>query len=184
MAQKYLSLFISLLLLPLLLSAQSQRGEYLKIDYLNVSELQIENFNDNVIDQLKEYKDQRLSDGMIDSWILYRVKFAGSASTNYNFVSITSAPSIDSFDAHNQGDDPEMNRMVEDNLFGVSKSELWSVRNTMTDNMDGEPSNYLMMDYMHVKLGRELEYQMLEDEVAKPLHESRMENDRMDDWEM
>jgi len=77
-----------------------------------------------------------------------------------------------------------MNQMMEDNLFGVSKSELWSVRNTMTDNMDDEPSNYLMMAYMHVKLGRELEYQMLEDEVAKPLHESRMENDRMDDWEM
>jgi len=184
MAQKYLSFILSILLLPLLLSAQSQRGEYLKIEYLNVSELQIENFNDSVIEQLKEYKDQRLSDGDIDSWILYRVMFAGSASSHYNFISITSAPSLDSFDAHNHGDNPEMNQMIEDNLFGVSKSELWSVRNTMTDNMDGEPSNYLMMDYMHVKLGRELEYQMLEDEVAKPLHESRMENDRMDDWEM
>jgi hypothetical protein len=184
MAHKYLSLVLSLLLFPLLLFAQSQRGEYLKIDYLNVSELQIENFNDSVIEQLKEYKDQRLSSGEIDSWMLYRVKFSGSASTNYNFVSITSAANLNSFDEHNNNYDSQMNRMVEENLFGISKSELWSVRNTMTDEMDGQPSNYLMMDYMHVKLGRELEYQMLEDEVAKPLHERRLENDRMDDWEM
>jgi hypothetical protein len=50
--------------------------------------------------------------------------------------------------------------------------------------MDNEPSHFLMMDYMDVRLGRELEYQMLEDEVAKPLHETRLENNRMDDWEM
>jgi len=184
MAIRYLSLTLSLLFLPIMLCAQSQRGEYLKIDYLNVSEQQLENFKDEVIDQMKEYKEERFAEGEIDSWILYRVMFSGSASRSYNYVSITSTGSLDSFDEFNNDNPNEINDLSEENLFSINKSELWTVRNTMTDQMDDDPSHYLMMDYMDVRLGRELEYQMLEDEVAKPLHETRLENNRMDDWEM
>lgn len=184
MATRYLSLTLTLLLFPILLIAQSQRGEYLKIDYLNVSTLQMQNFNDIVIDQIKDYKDDRLAAGEIDSWILYRVLFAGSASNDYNFISVTSTGSLDSFDKFNNDYPNELNNMIENNYFTINKSELWTVRNTMTDELDSEPSHFLMMDYMEVRLGRELEYQMLEDEVAKPLHEQRLANDRMDDWEM
>ena len=184
MAHRLLSLTLTLLLLPLLINAQSQRGEYLKIDYLNVSADQMQNFNDEVIQEIKEYKDQRLTNGDIDSWILYRVLFSGSASNDYNYVSITSTSSLDAFDAFNNNFENAMGEMSEDNQFDISKSELWTVRNTMKDELNGEPSHFLMMDYMHVKLGRELEYQMLEDEVAKPLHQMRVDNNRMDDWEM
>ena len=184
MAHRLLSLTLTLLLLPLLINAQSQRGEYLKIDYLNVSADQMQNFNDEVIQEIKEYKDQRLTNGDIDSWILYRVLFSGSASNDYNYVSITSTSSLDAFDAFNNNFENAMGEMSEDNQFDISKSELWTVRNTMKDELEGEPSHFLMMDYMHVKLGRELEYQMLEDEVAKPLHQMRVDNNRMDDWEM
>ena len=69
-------------------------------------------------------------------------------------------------------------------MYQLSQSELWTVRNSLVSDMVTKPSNYLMMDYMHVNLGRELEYQMLEDEVAKPLHEERMSNDKMEAWEM
>lgn len=184
MAYRFLTFILTFIFLPLLLVAQSQRGEYLKIDYLNVSPEQIQDFNDNAVEQIKEYKDERLANGDIDSWILYRVLFSGSASNNYNFVSITSTRSIGTFDKFNNGFPNTMNAMSEQNKFDISKSELWTVRNTITDQIQGEPSNFLMMDYMDVRLGRELEYQMLEDEVAKPLHEQRLENDRMDDWEM
>lgn len=184
MAYRFLTFTLTFIFLPLLLVAQSQRGEYLKIDYLNVSPEQIQDFNDNAVEQIKEYKDERLANGDIDSWILYRVLFSGSASNNYNFVSITSTGSIGTFDKFNNGFPNTMNAMSEQNKFDISKSELWTVRNTITDQIQGEPSNFLMMDYMDVRLGRELEYQMLEDEVAKPLHEQRLENDRMDDWEM
>jgi hypothetical protein len=144
----------------------------------------MQNFNDEVIQEIKEYKDQRLANGDIDSWILYRVLFSGSASNEYNYVSITSTSSLEAFDAFNNNFENAMGNMSEDNQFDISKSELWTVRNTMKDELDGEPSHFLMMDYMHVKLGRELEYQMLEDEVAKPLHQMRVDNNRMDDWEM
>jgi len=184
MALRYLSLTLSLLLFPLLLSAQSQRGEYLKIDYLDVSADQMQDFNENVIMQIKEYKNERLASGDIDSWILYRILFSGSASNDYNYVSITSTGTLDSFDEFNNNFTNTMNLLSQQNKFNISKSELWTVRNTISDQIEGEPSNFLMMDYMDVRLGRELEYQMLEDEVAKPLHEQRLENDRMDDWEM
>lgn len=184
MAFRSLTFSLILLFLPLLLSAQSQRGEYLRIDYLNVSADQMQDFNDNVIEQIKEYKDERIDNGDIDSWILYRVLFAGSASNNYNYVSVTSTGTLESFDKFNNSFPNTMNVMSEQNKFDISKSELWTVRNTISDQIRGEPSNFLMMDYMDVRLGRELEYQMLEDEIAKPLHVQRLENDRMDDWEM
>jgi len=184
MASRFLTFTLSLLLFPLLLNAQSQRGEYLKIDYLNVSADQMQNFHDNVIMQIKEYKNERLANGEIDSWIFYRVLFFGSASNNYNFVSITSTGTLNSFDEFNYDFSNTIEAMSELNKFDISKSELWTVRNTISNEIQGEPSNFLIMDYMDVRLGRELEYQMLEDEVAKPLHIQRLESDRMDDWEM
>ncbi|MEX0994839.1 MAG: hypothetical protein WD599_04870, partial [Balneolaceae bacterium] len=68
----------------------------------------------------------------------------------------------------------------------IMHSELWRVTNSLKqdDKEFNEPSRYLMIDYMEVALGREFEYQMFEDEVAKPLHEERMNLDRMDAWEL
>lgn len=184
MATKYLSLTLSLLLLPFFLTAQTQRGEYLKIDYLNISQQQMDTFKNSVINQLKEHKNERITDGEIDSWILYRTLFSGSASTNYNYVSITTAKSLDAFDEFNSSYPDHIKEFSEQNRYAINKSELWLTRNTASDSMTDVPSSYLMMDYMAVKLGRELEYQMLEDEVAKPIHEHRLERDIMVNWEM
>lgn len=184
MATKYITITLSLLLFPLLLTAQTQRGEYLKIDYLTVTQPQMERFTDSVVNQLKEYHSDRVEDGEIDTWTIYRVLFSGSASNTYNYVSITTAASLDSFDELSNTHPNRIQEFSDQNRYSINKSELWSVRNTLSDSTVDVPSNYLMMDYMDVRLGRELEYQMLEDEVAKPLHEQRMDQDIMEDWEM
>lgn len=173
-----------LLLIPTLCLAQSDQGLYLKVEYLKVSMDQINQFSDRVVDQLQQTKSSRISDGSIHSWALYRVQYSGSASSDYNFVSITTAPSLEAFDIPNNGYEDPLITHSERNRFELNKSELWTVRNSVKNTENSSLSNYIMMDYMDVRLGRELEYQMLEDEVAKPLHKQRMDDNRMEGWEM
>lgn len=42
----------------------------------------------------------------------------------------------------------------------------------------------MTMDYMDVSPGKGLDYLMLEDEIAKPIHEQRIGNDRMVGWQV
>lgn len=184
MASKIFKLTLVLLILPVLSMAQFDQEHYLKIDYLDVSPDQINEFNDQVINQLLEEKSNNVSDGEIDGWAIYRVLFSGSASSRYNFVSVTIASSLDAFENSATDYSDLLSSLSDQNRFGISKAELWSVRNSVNNSENSNLSNYMMMDYMDVRLGRELEYQMLEDEVAKPLHEQRMDRDIMEGWEM
>ncbi len=184
MVARILKLTLAAVLLPLLLHSQSTQGVYLKIDYLDVDHTQLTEFKDRIVPQLKDHKNERLSSGHINSWTVYRVLYSGSGSMNYNYVSITAASSIDAFDEPNNNEPDQILNFSERDMYKLAGSELWRVRNSLVHEMIQEPSNFLMMDYMAVRLGRELEYQMLEDEVAKPLHEQRMERGNMEGWEM
>ncbi|WP_340102510.1 hypothetical protein [Rhodohalobacter sp. 8-1] len=156
----------------------------MKIDYLNVDQDQVNSFTNQVIDELLQENESRVSDGTIDTWAMYSVLFYGSASTPYNYVSVTISSSLNSFDVPNNNYSDPLVTHTEQNRFEITKSELWTVRNSISDLQNNELSNYMMMDYMDVRLGRELEYQMLEDEVAKPIHEHRLDRGIMEAWEM
>lgn len=184
MVARILKLTLAAVLLPLLLHSQTKQGVYLKIDYLNVNHTQLSEFKDRIVPQLKDHKNERLSSGDIESWTVYRVLYAGSGSMDYNYVSITAAQRLSAFDEPNSNVSDKLVDYSERDMYKLAGSEIWRVRNSVVHNMAAEPSNFIMMDYMAVRLGRELEYQMLEDEVAKPLHEQRMERGNMEGWEM
>ncbi|WP_372638535.1 hypothetical protein, partial [Fodinibius sp.] len=46
------------------------------------------------------------------------------------------------------------------------------------------PTRYMSMDYMEVAPDKNPDYLMLEDEVAKPIHNARIEEDIMSGWEV
>ncbi len=184
MVGKILKLTLVLVVFPLLLHAQSKQGLYLKFDYLDVDHTQLTVFKDQIVPQLSEHMNNRLSAGDIELWTVYRVLFSGSDSNNYNYVSIIASSSLDAFDEPKNNQPDQLLDYSEQDMYTLKRSELWKVRNTIAEDLANESSNFLMMDYMHVRLGRELEYQMLEDEVAKPLHEQRIDRDTMEAWEM
>ena len=68
----------------------------------------------------------------------------------------------------------------------VVKTELWKVENTLSASADSsnKQSKYVSMDYMKVVPGKSPDYLMLEDEIAKPIHEERMEQNIMNGWEV
>jgi hypothetical protein len=177
------------LLFSLTSTGQSLQGEYMKVDYLSVASEYEEEFLEQTRTNWKNLQQSRIEEGEISSWKLYKVKFPGSWNTSYNYVSVTSAGSMSAFESSDHRTlAVESSGQSSSSAYRPSQSivhsELWVVRNSITKSEDFVPSQYFMMDYMDVPLGREYEYQMFEDEIARPLHEDRMEMDRMNAWEL
>lgn len=179
MFKKLMNLALPLILISATAFAQSHHGAYLKIDYITVEKQEHKNFRTFIQNEMHSLKKDRISDSDVISWQVYEVVYPGSQNTSYNYISITTSSSLNSFDFEANNEDYS----IRDNFF-ASRSEIWKVRNSkyLDDNI--EPSKYIMMDYMNVALGREYEYQMLEDEIALPLHTERMNRDIMQAWEM
>ncbi|MEX0771005.1 MAG: hypothetical protein WD035_09750 [Balneolaceae bacterium] len=184
-------ILLILLMYALPLSAQSQQGAYLKVDYLLIEAEDTENFLYQLQNSRKLLRDNQMHEGEIIRWQFYKVIYPGSHGHDYNYISVTVANSLSAFETNPRLRPGTGNRNSGQPGFfelngNIRHSELWRVKNSiLKSDADLEtPSRYLMIDYMEVVPGREFEYQMFEDEVAKPLHEERMNLDRMDGWEL
>lgn len=179
-----MNLAIPLLLFSVTVFAQSEHGTYLKIDYLNVDKQEHETFRAFVKNEFHSFKDARISDSDISGWQVYEIVYPGSHNSSYNYISITTSSSLSAFDFESDDDSDFLSGNSIRENFSAPHSEIWKVRNSryLEDNIS--PSKYIMMDYMNVALGREYEYQMLEDEIALPLHTERMNRNIMQAWEM
>ncbi|MGM0546563.1 MAG: hypothetical protein ACQEST_07560 [Bacteroidota bacterium] len=173
--------------------AQNQEDDYRKVDYLKVEQSQLEKFVQVMEkDMIAGFEDLLGTDG-IKSWYLYKVKYPGGNTSEYNLVSITTSSSMESLGDHFSdtvtpgfipstiGDNVERQLSK---LASLVKSEIWKIENSAFADTGASPSRYMTMDFMNVAQGRDLDYLMLEDEIAKPIHLERMERDRMEGWEV
>ncbi len=190
----YLSIISATLLLVLTTTvslAQNHQGYYMHIDYLHIEQSEIMNFERGVEEVIKPIQQARIDSENLNEWYLYRVAFPGSRDTRYNYVAVSISNDISDFeDVHNQViqsyDGNDMRRMMSlyFNMMAPTHSELWRINNSVLATEDAKPSRYFGMDYMDVPEGMEYAYQMMEDEVARPLHELRMEMGNMEGWEL
>lgn len=173
--------------------AQSQKNNYKKIDYIQVNQDHQEQFL-SLAEQLETSYGALIESGDLLSWSLYKVHYPGGKQSGYSFVSVATAPSLNSFESSfskvtapefipagiNTEDETQF-----ENICSLVKSELWKVENWISgsDTANGI-SQYMTMDYMEVAPGKTYDYLMLEDEIAKPIHEARLERDRMEGWEV
>lgn len=171
--------------------AQSHTSKYMHIDYIMVSTDQEEEFLFNVRESFLPVQSARKENGTITDWYLYRVTYPGSQNSAYNFVVITISESMSAFeDVRNDVGDHLGSASGQQQLdkykrlLSPNHSELWRIKNSVLPSEDAKPSRYIVMNYMTVGLGYEYEYQMFEDEVARPIHEERMERDVMKGWEL
>lgn len=189
------------LLLPLLLClllldisfAQTQQNHYKKIDYLKVDQTELDRFlNVSNKDFVSGFA-ALISSDKIQSWYLYKVKYPSGKKSDYNFVSITTASSIDTLNNHFSDHDAPgfvpssvttRGKEQLSKLATLVKSELWKVENEVYADTGANPSQYMTMDYMDVAAGKDLDYLMLEDEIAKPVHLERINRERMAGWQV
>jgi hypothetical protein len=171
--------------------SQSHEGNYMHIDYLNVDQKSVDAFEKYIKSSVIPIQKTSIESDNIQAWYLYRVAYPGTHNTFYNYVMISISDNISSFEnlrnhirQNYSADDSE--GMNEDyyNLLLPNHSELWRINNSVLSSEDAKPSKYFGMDYMKVASGMEYAYQMMEDEVARPLHETRMELGSMKGWEL
>jgi len=187
---RFLNLFLFVFVLHGVCFSQLNEGSYIKIDYIDVIASNEKKFIEKVSSDLKSVQNSRVNNNDLIYWRLYKVVFPGSRDAGYNYVMVTAASSMDPFEeeilsttvkpASNIGNAIAALKSLHDRQY----SEIWVVRNALELDSDNTPARFVTMDYMNVKPGKEFQYRMLEDEVAKPLHQERMNIERMDKWEM
>jgi hypothetical protein len=172
---------------------QTKDDLYKKTDYLQINQTQLDQFMEVAEKHLVSGFSSLLKNDDVKGWYLYKVKYPGGEKSNYNFVSVTVSSSINSLgdyfsdtDAPGFVPSPTSERGAEQlaKLATLVKSELWRVENSVYADTGATPSRYMSMDYMKVAPGKNPDYLMLEDEIAKPIHIERIERDRMAGWEV
>lgn len=192
--KKVLSVTFLICLLASIVVAQNNiPDQYKKTDYLRIEEGNIDEFLNHSEQVLKPRYQELVDSGVITSWALYHVRFPGGEKSNYHFISITKATDIDTLlNAFNNLQSPiyvptntgEQGQKLA-SMCTLIKSELWKIENVLP--MGGEntaPSKYMTMDYMEVAPGKNPDYLMLEDEIAKPIHKQRIDKNAMAGWEV
>lgn len=172
---------------------QTEDDVYKKIDYLQVNQTQLNRFLNIANKNLVSGFSSLLENDNIQAWCLYKVKFPGGKESTYNFVSITTTSSINNLGNHfSNSDTPGFIPSAISNggaeqlskLATLVKSEVWRTENSVYADTGSAPSRYLSMDYMKVAQGKNPDYLMLEDEIAKPIHQERIKQNRMAGWEV
>lgn len=192
MLMKKLTLFSVLLTLILTgtVFPQNIQNDYKKIDYIHVNADQLSSFIDLAAGDLAESYQQLIDEGNLQNWRLYFVEYPGGEKNDYNFVSIASASDLATFEElfSSVSASPYIPSVVSSEISSVgntvTKMELWKVQNAIVDSTNGHPSKYMTMDYMDVAPGKNPDYLMLEEEVAKPIHSARIDQQIMAGWEV
>ncbi len=174
--------------------AQSNINDYRKIDYLSVDDGNIDAFLKVAENELKPIYQKLVDSEAIKSWVLYAAKHPGGEKSNYNLISITTADDLDRLDEQfgNVGvshfipsSASSKQAKTLQQLSALVKSELWLVENLVSANdTSNNPSQYMNMGYMNVAPGKSPDYLMLEEEIAKPIHEERINQNTMAGWEV
>lgn len=195
MKKRILSTCLLLLFIVSYSYSQTERLDYKKVDYIKVENGNDREFLNTVKGAMSSAYQKLIDSGDIKSWRVYKVNFPGGEKSNYNYVNIVTTEDIRSFEDNfsNISSLFFVPKSAESNGLGglasivdLQASEIWKVRSLIpgdTTQAD-EPSRYMTMDYMDVAQGRGLEYLMLEDEVAMPLHKERISRDNMKGWEV
>lgn len=171
--------------------AQDRQGKYMHVDYLKIENSSDDDFLRHISSTFLSIQELRKENGSIDNWYVYKVTYPGTQNSFYNYVVITISEQMSGFeDVLEQYSDQlprkDRQKLTDDYMSFLSPnhSELWKIRNSVVTDDSFSPSRYIVINYMNVGLGYEYEYQMFEDEIARPLHEERMNRNQMRGWEL
>lgn len=168
--------------------SQTHEGAYLNVDYLKVEYGDYSEFEDLVRSSWKDVYEDNLGEDKMTGWYFYRVSYPGGQSGKYNYVVITSFNDLNTV-ASVTGEIREQKGDRDDDLMDQAidyathqHSELWKTEAGVMTASGDEPAPYVVMNYMMVNPGKEAEYITLENDMARPLHEERIEEGEMYSW--
>lgn len=168
--------------------SQTEEGAYLNFDYLKVEAEDYTEFEEFVKSQWKPLYENEIGQEKITGWYFYRVAYPGGQAADYNYVLLTTFDELNTIVKVNREmrkQNANLERDIMQQTFDLAThqfSELWKTEAGTMNNVKKGPGLYAVMNYMMVKPGKEAEYMTLENDMARPLHEARIEQGEMYSW--
>ncbi len=138
----------------------------------------------------KPMHQERIRQGIIASWTLYAVEFTGS-SDSYNYVAITTYNDPKNIENPWNADIPaevhpnmSLAEMMErtNKSREIVSSELYSGVAAIPEIPFKDPAEYIMVNFMKVEPGKNSEYESIEKDVWKPIHEESIRSGKTVGW--
>lgn len=164
---------------PVMGNAQENEAPlFAQVDFIKVMPENGDKFIEFIKNNIKPLQFERIKQGKILGWFLYKVRFTGSGDC-YNYAGVTLYPNPAAIEYPFQGIDvgkilpgKDMNKVL---LEASSLREM--VHSTLISRQsfaypEGGPGDfkYLQIDYMKVETGKEDEYFDVETKIWKPVH--------------
>lgn len=184
------TLLMGFLCLPSNLAlGQESQSVYVQLDYMKVPPGGGAEYLAMEQEIWKAIHQERISRGLLTLWALYSVPFA-PADADYDYVTVNVFDDLSKLEntfaeeivqtAHPDADLDAMMQRTE-SARAILHSEVWQLVDAV---QAGEPSNYLVVNYMSVPEGGGEAYLAMEQEIAKPMHQVRIREGMMDNWEL
>lgn len=175
----------TLLLCCLPVEAQQSENVYYKFDYLSVEKGDETPYLKVQRNSIKPIMQSRIKEGEILGWYQYQFQYPGGTSRSYNYLMITLYPDLKYLESERNDSKLQQAYSKLGGTSTLSHTEIWK----KVIDLENQPekfrdSKYLMIDYMDVTPGMDYEYQMLEDEVARPIHQERIKDEALAGWEV
>lgn len=133
----------------------------------------------------------RKKNGKITNWALYKVHFAGVAE-EYNYVAVSYYDSFvktepnDNFPELMKAANPKadataiLEKMI--NIRTIQRQALYNRIDGTTPKAGAPATKYVLIDFMKSKAGMDAEYNKLERETWKPVHQVLVDGDKRNGW--
>ncbi|MEX0844547.1 MAG: hypothetical protein WD022_04665 [Balneolaceae bacterium] len=168
--------------------SQTEEGAYLHIDYLKVDAGNFSEFENMVSSEWKSVYENEAGPEKMTGLFFYKVLYPSGEMSDYNYAIVTTYNNLDAVIEIN---DRVKKKLATINADEVNKpadfvthqfSELWDTEAEIM-SISGKPvSTFMVMNYMMVNPGKEAEYLTLENDMARPLHEERINKGEMHSW--
>jgi hypothetical protein len=157
---------------------------YVVLDYMKVAADKADAYIDVEKNVWKGIHEQRVKDGILHAWYLYRVENPPGQERDYAFVT------VNVYDAFAKLENPypvkyftgvpaeELQKTGA--LRDLMRSEVWRLEDGLMASPAEDP--FIVVDYMQPAAGSEAEYYTLETEVWKKFHEARIKEGLMNAW--
>ncbi|MEQ8523882.1 hypothetical protein [Gracilimonas sp.] len=168
--------------------SQTVEGAYLNIDYLKVETENMVEFEELVNSNWEAILEKEVNSEDISGSYFYKVVYPGGSLSKYNYVLVRTYENLDDMMAEGE----RLNELLSADkkeiltkslaLADYQYSELWKTEAGVMSIMDSKPGGYAVINFMRVKPGMENQYLALENDIARPLHEERIQQEKMHNW--
>ncbi len=167
------------LFFSLTLKAQDSEPYYYIIDYMKVKPGMMDDYLE-VEKTWKVIHKERIRQGKITQWDLFRVRFPSGTNTEYDFLTINTVKGWKGVDDSYSGLEEAFKGLNDAQQVIIDKTEATRdlVRTEVWRGVDGvfrdgeNPIKYHIINYMDVPTGRSEEYMAMERELVKPVHQA------------